>query len=305
MMNTPPDFILFAQHGWADTAIPIQRLANALAPENAKVIAPNLGWWSTWIHIHPLIETVESIALKTLAEYPQTPLRIVAHSMGGLIWLEVLKRHPEMRSRVHSLVLIASPVGGADLARIIDPFKVGIGIARDLGTNRRAIAEQIARQIPTLAIAGDIGDGSDGTIPVQSTRFKFAQFLQVKFPHPALKDHPSLIPIIQEFWDRREIPPTAPSELADELIERLSQVPGMTDTNERYLSRAQPVLKFQNGLSLCIWRNLCRINHVFLINPEGQVLFSGFVGWWHSRDLRQALKEIETQYQHWLLTTEK
>ncbi|MEM8638299.1 MAG: hypothetical protein AAGG51_05780 [Cyanobacteria bacterium P01_G01_bin.54] len=192
-------FILFAQHGWADTHRPIRNLAQQLAP-GALIVTPNLGWLRTWWRIEPLIQRVEASATKTNQLYPEIPWRIVGHSMGGLIWLEVLQRHPEWLPQVHSLVLVASPVGGAIWGQRLDPQGWGIGIARDLAVDRRELAIALARKIPILSVAGDLGNGSDGTVRVATTQFPGATLMNLPYSHPALKCHPSLIPVIQKFW---------------------------------------------------------------------------------------------------------
>ncbi|NEO25724.1 MAG: alpha/beta hydrolase [Kamptonema sp. SIO4C4] len=205
-MTQSPSFTLFAQHGWADTHHKINTLAQQLAPDQT-VITPNLGWLKTWWRIDPLIEQVEQIAKKQFQNSPQQSWRILGHSMGGLIWLELLNRHPQWWTKIHSLVLVASPVGGADLAYLLDPQGWGLGIAQDLAQNRRSLAEKIAQQIPTLSIAGDIDQGSDGTILVESTQFAYAQSATVPVSHPRLKNHADLIPIIRAFWQNPSISP--------------------------------------------------------------------------------------------------
>jgi alpha-beta hydrolase superfamily lysophospholipase len=65
-------------------------------------------------------------------------LRIIGHAMGGLIWLEILNRYSKWRSQVYSLILIASLLGKASLARIIDLFRLEIGISRNLEKTCRA-----------------------------------------------------------------------------------------------------------------------------------------------------------------------
>ena len=92
-MSETPDFILYAQHGWADSSREITALAQSLASPQTKVVTPNLGFVKTWLRIEPLIDHVEQVAIDMLATYPETPIRIIGHSMGGLIWLEVLNRH--------------------------------------------------------------------------------------------------------------------------------------------------------------------------------------------------------------------
>jgi len=82
--------ILFAQHGWADTNRAMVRFGQTIASPRALVIAPNLGYIRSWLRIEPLIEQVERAAAEALAQHPEARLRIVGHSMGGLIWIELL-----------------------------------------------------------------------------------------------------------------------------------------------------------------------------------------------------------------------
>lgn len=292
-MTKNPDFILFAQHGWADTHHQIAKLANALTTPQTCVITPNLGWLKTWLRIQPLIAYIEQIATETISHYPQTPIKIIGHSLGGLIWLEVLSKHPEWWSKIHSLVLIASPVGGADLARIFDPWGIGIGIASDLAINRRHIAQLIAKIIPTLVIAGDIDGGSDGTITIGTTNFTGANFVCLpRISHAQLKNHPQVIPIIREFWLNPVISPPPIPDFTVMLIERLQSIPGMMDAHRRDFYRAKPYLMFNNGLTLRTWRHPLQVEHVFVANSAEECLYSGFVGLMNIKTLHQALEEI-------------
>ena len=296
-MTDAPNFVLFAQHGWADDCRAIAELARAVATPRTHIVAPDLGWIETWFRIEPLVQKVERVAVEAIAQYPNTPIRIVGHSMGGLIWLEVLSRHPEWWSKIDSLVLIASPVGGADLARIFDPLGMGIGIARDLGINRRQMAEAIAEVIPTLVIAGDIDQGSDGTIIVEATKFSHAKFICLpSLAHAALKNHFSLVEIIRDFWVNPERAVSA-SDLSTTLVQNLRLVPGMTDAHWRDFHRAKAYLSFKDGSAIHTWKNPWQVDHVFVANGD-QCLYGGFVGWVHAEDLRKALEDIKQQYQH-------
>ncbi len=299
LVNNTPDYILFAQHGWADNSQDIAALAGIIATPNTLIITPDLGWIKTWLWIDPLIQHVEKVAIDAIARHPNTPIRIIGHSMGGLIWLEVLNRHPEWWLQVESLVLIASPVGGAHLARIFDPLEMGIGIARDLGRNRRRIAELIAEVIPTLVIAGNVDDGSDGTVIVEATQFSHAKFICLPgIPHAALKKHPSLVEIIRNFWNNPEKAVSTDPDLVTMLIQLLRSVPGMTDAHRRDFYQSKPYLTLKDGLAICTWKNFWQIEHVFLTNDEKQYLYGGFVGWLHAEDLRKTLEDVKEQYQH-------
>jgi hypothetical protein len=295
IMGKTPDFFLFVQHGWADTNRTISQFARALVPSDYQIVAPNLGYFKTWLRIEPLIEQVEQTVLEKLTDYPATPLRLIGHSLGGLIWLEVLHRNPQWWPQIHSLVLLGSPVGGSHVARMIDPFGIGLGIARDLGINRRAIAEEIARCIPTLMIAGDLEHGTDGLVTVENTKFSHAKFICLPgFYHPDLRNHPILAGIIQDFWNN-PLGTLSPSpDLTTVLIQRLRSMPGMTDTHRRDFYKSKVYLTLKNGFRIRIWKNPLQVTHVFLDNGEGKCLYSSYVGWLHTQDLYHSIDLIST-----------
>jgi hypothetical protein len=292
-----PQHIIYAQHGWADDHRHMEYLANQLAGPHSQVIAPNLGYWRTWLRIAPLVDRVDAIASTTLAQHPHTPMRIVGHSMGGLIWLEVLHRHPEWWPQVESLVLVGSPVGGADLARMLDPLGWGIGIARDLGRSRREIGEAIATQIPTLIIRGNVDSGSDGTITGCSTQLRHAAVVELPgLSHPALRHHIQVADTIRDFWQDATQFQCDTCEITAQLIQRLQTVEGMTDAHQRDFYRAKVCLKLPNGITLRTWKNPLGIPHLFVASPQGEYLYGGFVGWLHTQQFWQALNEIEQDY---------
>ncbi|WP_432810021.1 alpha/beta hydrolase [Pantanalinema sp. GBBB05] len=307
MTTANPQVILYAQHGWADDRSKVAALATSVAEPGTLVIAPSLGYIKTWLRIEPLIQAVEQLVIETDRQHPNVPIRVVGHSMGGLIWLEVLNRHPEWWSRIESIVLVASPVGGADLARALDPFNWGIGIARDLGVNRHRLAEAIAAKIPMLVVAGDIDGGSDGTITVESTKVFGAEFVCLPgLPHPILANHPKVAAAIRQFWQLVPDRPLAPRQTVDisyKIIQRLQSVPGMTDAHYRDFPHAKVYLTFDNGMTIRTWTNPMGVDHVFVACPQGSCLYSGFVGWLHTNDLRQSLQEMQSEYQPLLVIT--
>jgi pimeloyl-ACP methyl ester carboxylesterase len=291
-----PDFILFAQHGWADTNYQINRLARNLATPDTLVLSPDLGWLNTWLCIEPLITKVERIAAKVIARHPHTPIRIIGHSLGGLIWLEVLDRHPQWWPQVHSLVLVGSPVGGSDLGRRIDPFGWGIGIARDLGKNRRPMAEVIAAEIPTLSLAGDIDHGSDGTVPIAATKFRHARLVCIQgLKHAAMKNHPAIASAVREFWANPGEIPTATEDLGAKIIHALQALPGMTDSHPRDFAKSKVWMFCPDGITVRTYKNPLQVNHVYVADREGKCRYSGYVGWVDSDHLWQALGELKQE----------
>ena len=291
------DFIVLAQHGWSDNGNDMGKLAKAVAKTETLVIAPSLGLLKTYWRIEPLIRQLEKIILETIKQYPDLSLRIMGHSMGGLICIELLHRHPELWHRVHSLVVIGSPIGGSNIARVIDPLGIGIGMARDLGKNRREIAITIAQNIPTLAIAGDLGFGTDGLVTVENTKFAYSKFIRVPGGvHAALKRNRNLIPIIQEFWLNPQISDSPEDNLANRIIQRLQKLPGMTDDHYRNFKRSQPYFIFPEGIQIRTWKNLAGVDHVFVADDRGTCLYSGYVGWLHASQLRQTLVELMNNF---------
>ena len=288
-----PEFILFAQHGWSDNGKDINTLAVALATQDTVVIAPSLGLINTYWRIKPLVNKLEKLVREAIGQYPQARLKIIGHSLGGLIWLELLDLHPEWHAQVHSFVLIGSPVGGSHLARLIDPLGLGIGMARDLGKNRRALATKIAQKIPTLAIASDLGNGSDGMVTLENTKFNYAHFICVNdIPHAHLKCHQAMIPLIQDFWLNPQINLTQIDWIA-ELLTFLKNIPGMTDANYQNLAKSQVLLRLTQGLTVHTYTNLAKIEHIFVTNAQQQCLYAGYVGWLHSAHLHKSLLEIK------------
>ena len=285
--------ILFSQHGLMDNNQTMKALAHQVAPPQSLVTAPNLGYLNTFLDIESLIEKVEKNASQTLRKYPDLPARIIATSLGGVIWVEVLSKHPEWWSRFESLVLLGAPIGGADLARIVDPFGWGIGIAKGLGENRRALAEQITAQIPSLVVAGNTTGGGDGTVTLESTKLKQAHSVCLKnVGHADLRTDPAVVRAIQEFWSEPRQPlPQSEDSLTSKLINHFRAVPGITDADARDLRYAKTKFYFSEGVSLRTWKNPAGVQHIFLANPHGDCEYAAFVGWVHTDGLDRAIEQ--------------
>lgn len=287
-----PEFLLFAQHGWADTGNSIGILAKAVASPNTIVTVPNLGLIQTFISIKPLVRKLEQLANQVIEKYPETPLKIIGHSMGGLMWLEVLDRNPQWWHKVHSLILLGSPVGGSNLARIIDPLGIGIGTAKCLGKDRRAIAAKIARQIPTLSVASDINQGTDGLVTVENTKFDYANWVLVpNIPHSAMRYHPQMIPAIEQFWLKPQLGSPPNNDPVSNTIQRLRSVSGMTDTDYRNFKQSSIVASWSDGTTLHTWNNSLGVNHVY-VGRFQRCIYAGYVGLIHAYSLRRAIADI-------------
>lgn len=289
----PPEIpqLLFAQHGWADTAAPMRALATAIAAPGTAIVAPDLGYIRTWYRMEPLIATVEDAASRSFAASPSARATIVGHSMGGLIWIELLARHPAWLPRIDRLALLGSPVAGADLARMVRVLIGDHSIAGDLGRDRRDLAIPIAHQIPTLVLAGDSDGGSDGTIPVSATDVPGATVIVLKgVAHADLRTSPRVHAHLRHFFAGADTP-----SMTSHLVERLQRVPGMTSAHLRDFPRATLALELRDGTTLRTWKNPLGVNHIFVADARGHCVFGGFVGWAHAGGLAQAIRALEHQ----------
>lgn len=300
MIMKKQEFILFIQHGWHDESKSFQNLASSLTTAKNQVIMPDLGYLNTWLNIDNLIEKVEREVLQTLTKYANLPMRIIAHSLGGCIWVELLSKHQELLPKIESFVLLGSPIGGADLARIFDPFGVLPTIAKDLGKNRRFLAEKIAQTVPTLVIVGDKDQGSDGTVVEGATLIQGAKFVRLSgLNHQDLRHHFLVIETIKKFW-YGAIQETVTKSIIDEeisqIIDILRNVKGMTDAHYRDFKYAQIYLTLNSGINIHLWKNPVQVDHVFVSDQNHNCLYAGFVGWIHSQNLNNALEQIQRDF---------
>lgn len=261
----------------------------------SRIIAPDLGYFNTIFSMEPLIAKVEAIALREIAAHPDTLIRIMGMSLGGVIWTELLTRHPEWWARVESFVLIGSPIGGAHLAKMADPLGLmKFAIADELGRDRRPLAEAIARVIPTLIVAGELQQGSDGTVLVQTTQFKHAHFVLIPgVDHPGLRFCDAVDEAIRLFWSESRSPKLElEASSIDRTIAILRSVPGMTDASPNNFTQAKEFAQLADGDRLWTWHNSIGVKHVFLENAAGEYCFGGYVGWIHTAGLELAISGL-------------
>lgn len=298
MSNRPIEIetLLFAQHGWADTNQAMQRFGETVAAPGSLVIAPNLGYLRSWLRIEPLIEIAEQQAARALAEYPHARIRAVGHSMGGLIWIELLTRHPEWLERTDRLALIGCPVGGAELAGLLDPL--GLTIGRDLRVDRRAKAEAIAAVVPTLTIVGDLFGPHDGTVSHGSARLENARFvLTPSASHAALRHSPLASRLVRAFFEQ----PTPPTTDLDDLVARIQAVPGIRAADSRLLRLSSVALMLIDGSTVRTLSAIPGVELVFVTDGEGRCAYAGAVAGSNRPALRQALDEAREQHHSALL----
>jgi pimeloyl-ACP methyl ester carboxylesterase len=282
-----PETILVAQHGWADDNRAMLAFGRAVASPTTLVIAPDLGYRRTWLRIAPLIDTAEQAVERALEEHPAATLRIVGHSMGGLIWIELLTRRPDWRQRTDRLVLIGCPVGGANLAAILDPL--GLTIGRDLRVDRRALAEALIPTTPTLVIVGDLLGPHDGTVSHDSARIAHARFIRVpSSSHAGLRRSRWVTALVRAFLKRADPPPPD----LDAIVAKLQAAPLLRAINGQMAQLASVRCMFREGSTIRTLRLPGHAEIVFVVDGAGECRYAGGVTWRDRRGLEAAVRAV-------------
>jgi pimeloyl-ACP methyl ester carboxylesterase len=291
MVYDSPETILVAQHGWADNNRAMLAFGREVASPTTMVIAPNLGYRRTWLRMAPLVDTAEQAVEQALQEHPAAVLRIVGHSMGGLIWIELLTRRSDWLQRTDRLVLIGCPVGGANLAAILDPL--GLTIGRDLSVDRRALAEALTPSVPTLVIVGDLLGPHDGTVSHESARIANARFIRVpSSSHAGLRRSRWVTALVRAFLERAELPPLD----LDAIVAQLQAAPRLRAVNGQMVQLASVRCMFEDGSTIRTLRLPGHAEIVFVIDGAGECRYAGGVPWRDRRDLEAALRAIRTEH---------
>ncbi len=86
--------------------------------------------------------------------------------------------------------------------------------------------------------------------------------------------------------------PIPPSQ---EAMAILDVVTGMTAAPRSDFSKSIPIMTLKDGAVVRTWKNLIGYDHVFLSDLEGNIIYGGFVGWIHCKDLQNAIAQIRRE----------
>jgi hypothetical protein len=95
-------------------------------------------------------------------------------------------------------------------------------------------------------------------------------------------------------------PPSPPqtSSMVEKAIKRLYEVPGITNISHRlYLDKASVYVKFKDGSgTLRLFINTFKVFHVYIFDRKNVCHFGGYVGWFHSKALEEAIDKIKEEF---------
>lgn len=84
------------------------------------------------------------------------------------------------------------------------------------------------------------------------------------------------------------------SDVTREARAILEAVPGMTPAHHRDFNSSNPIIRLRDGTAVRAWKNPLGVDHIFLADRDGKMIYGGFVGWIHSEGLNQAMKQMRS-----------
>ena len=70
----------------------------------------------------------------------------------------------------------------------------------------------------------------------------------------------------------------------------------MTPAHHKDFNSSQIIIRLQDGSTIRTWRNLVGVDHIFLADRDGRIIYGGFVGLIHTKGLNQAINKIRQDY---------
>jgi hypothetical protein len=80
------------------------------------------------------------------------------------------------------------------------------------------------------------------------------------------------------------------------IINRLQNIKGMNPTHFQNVGYSTPYITLKNNIKINVWKNLVEVDHVFLIDPEGNCCFAGYVAWVRRKKFYRALQQIRNDF---------
>lgn len=81
-----------------------------------------------------------------------------------------------------------------------------------------------------------------------------------------------------------------------EVIMILNNIAGMTMAHPRDFEKSRPIFVLKDKTVVRTWKNPVGVEHIFLADSNGKMVYGGFVGWVHSENLRITLEEIRQTF---------
>ncbi|WP_445627612.1 hypothetical protein [Nostoc sp. DSM 114167] len=76
----------------------------------------------------------------------------------------------------------------------------------------------------------------------------------------------------------------------------LVNVAGMTMAHSRNFQRATPFFILKDKTVVKIFINPVQVKHIFLADDNNKMIFGGYVGWIHTKEMNKAIDKIKQEF---------
>ncbi|AFZ04545.1 hypothetical protein [Calothrix sp. PCC 6303] len=97
-------------------------------------------------------------------------------------------------------------------------------------------------------------------------------------------------------WNNEAEIASSISKTTQQVIEILVNVPGMTMAHSRDFQRAVPLFTLKDKTLVKIYINPAQVKHLFLADSNNKMIFGGYVGWMHNKNLNEVIDNIKKVY---------
>ncbi len=182
-------------------------------------------------------------------------------------------------------------------------------------TGSAAIAAALAMLGGPAGVLGGIGVlGITGLIAEYLTRESLEQLLTDVYRVRARTERTQVVlgelewlPISEELksrleWEVRQVGnqqanfATSIGPVTQEAIALLDQVKGINYASDNDLKNSRPIFVLRDGTVVRTWKNWVGIDHIFLADAQGNIIYGGFVSWIDSHSLNEAIARIRTDF---------
>ncbi|HEY9838699.1 MAG TPA: hypothetical protein V6D27_17590 [Vampirovibrionales bacterium] len=182
-------------------------------------------------------------------------------------------------------------------------------------TGSAAITAALAMLGGPAGVLGGIGVlGITGLIAEYLTRESLEQLLTDVYRVRARTERTQVVlgelewlPISEELksrleWEVRQVGnqqanfATSIGPVTQEAIALLDQVKGINYASDNDLKNSRPIFVLRDGTVVRTWKNWVGIDHIFLADAQGNIIYGGFVSWIDSHSLNEAIARIRTDF---------
>jgi len=87
----------------------------------------------------------------------------------------------------------------------------------------------------------------------------------------------------------------AAPEVAMTAMQILNSVEGIIPAHHRDFNSSQVAFALRDGSQVKTWKSPIGMDHIFLADPEGKMIYGGYVYWFGSEALNQAIQRIQQE----------